>query len=66
MSRCVLFTHFPKVSKGYFKCAICILDVELVAAKSQDEIQRAVTIRQASHHYVEKTKQTNQRYFQKK
>ena len=37
-----------KRSRVHFKCAICIW--KSVAVKSQYEIQRAVTISEASHH----------------
>ena len=37
-----------KRSRVHFKCAICIL--KSVAVNSQYEIQRAVTISEASHH----------------
>ena len=40
---------------------VCYLHLESVAVNSQYEIQRAVTISEASHHYAEKSKQINQR-----
>ncbi len=50
---CVLFPHYPNYNeqiKGPEFISSVLLHLESVAVNCQDEIQRAVTISEASHH----------------
>ncbi len=53
MARCVLFPHYPNYNeqiKGPEFISSVLFALESVAVNCQDEIQRAVTISEASHH----------------
>jgi len=55
MARCVLFPYYP-IYKVQSSFQVCYLHLESVAVKSQYEIQRAVTITKASHHWLDDRK----------